>query len=105
TGTAIVPTTEALRKFRRERSFFCMAALLPLEMFPDRVRKVNAALLVGEATALMVGEADPPPHRPRHAASPSSAPDGRRRVWRGSMGSTTLAALLVGEADPPPPRP
>src|SRR6267378_3470327 len=26
----------------------------------------------------MVGEADPPPRRPRHAASPSSAPDGRR---------------------------
>ena len=26
----------------------------------------------------LAGEADPPPHRPRHAASPSSAPDRRR---------------------------
>src|SRR6266545_2042060 len=49
---------------------------------------LRADLLVGEAGhLLLVGEADPPPHRPRHAASPASAPDGRRRVWSGWMGS------------------
>jgi len=32
---------------------------------------------------LVAGEADPPPHRPRHAASPSSAPDGRRGAVAG----------------------
>ena len=29
--------------------------------------------------SLLVGEADPPPRRPRHEASPASAPDGRRQ--------------------------
>jgi L-2-hydroxyglutarate oxidase LhgO len=35
----------------------------------------------------MAGEADPPPHRPRHAASPTSPPDGRRGA--SGAGSTT----------------
>src|SRR3989442_11027771 len=63
----------------------------------------------------MVGEADPPPRRPRHAASPSSAPDGRRTPAAGRFLPTLSVpeqellrlsvSLMVGEADPPPPRP
>src|SRR5688572_13743193 len=37
------------------------------------------------------GEADPPPHRPRHAASPSSPPDGRRGAC--GAGATTPEKL------------
>src|SRR5882672_1377701 len=58
----------------------------------------------------MAGEADPPPRRPRHAASPSSAPDGRRtpmqRVddcsrsqpgWTGSGSSALFLAREEGD--------
>ena len=43
----------------------------------------------GSESLLLVGEADPPPRRPRHAASPSSAPDGRR---------SALGVLIVAHA-------
>src|SRR6266498_4711349 len=47
----------------------------------------------GSEPLLLVGEADPPPRRPRHAASPSSAPDGRRSA----LGVLILAHALKGE--------
>src|SRR2546426_441826 len=47
----------------------------------------------------MVGEADPPPRRPRHAASPSSAPDGRRAPAAGRF------FLTLSNLPPPPSRP
>jgi purine-cytosine permease-like protein len=54
-----------------------VAALLYLALSAGDARKRTSRGL-DRAEVLMAGEADPPPHRPRHAASPTSPPDGRR---------------------------
>src|SRR6266542_4001819 len=51
--------------------------------------------------SLLVGEADPPPRRPRHAASSSSAPDGRRSA----LGVFIFAQALSAVSPRPPTTP
>jgi len=52
---------------------------------------------LARAESLLAGEADPPPRRPRHAASPSSPPDGRRGA--SGAGATTSERISAARAD------
>ena len=75
--------TEARRAFPSPRFF---------SVFSARARPATQAGVSCRAELLFAGEADPPPHRPRHAASPSSPPSMRRPIcqvgptWRPTPG-------------------
>jgi hypothetical protein len=63
---------------RRARRARCPHALMPWALLSAGGARNPRGRPLGRAEILMAGEADPPPHRPRHAASPTSPPDGRR---------------------------